>query len=237
MATRQILATSGGFVRDARGNLVPGPLVKRALELSGADRPRLCYLGTAMGDEPADRAQVYAAFRGWSVEVSHLALYPWPNVADIRAHLLAQDVIYVDGGSVANLLALWRLHGIDAIMREAWDAGVVLTGISAGSICWHVAGPTDSFGPDLRLSPPGLALLPYGNGVHYDTEVQRRPLLQGLVASGELPLSYATDDGVGLHYVDVEMVEAVADRAGVAAYVVERVGGVAVERRIEPRLL
>lgn len=237
MPDRTILATSGGFRLDARDNLVPGPLVRRALELSGAARPRFCYVGTAMGDDAAWLARVYGAFSGWSVDVSHVAVYPWPNVPDIRAHLLAQDVIFVGGGSVANLLALWRLHRIDVAMREAWDAGVVLTGVSAGSICWHVAGPTDSFGPDLQLSPPGLGLLPYGNGVHYDTEIQRRPLLHRLVANGELPLSYATDDGVGLHYAGTEMVEAVADRPNVGAYAVEKSAGTAVERRIEPRLL
>lgn len=237
MTQRHILATSGGFRQDGRWNLVPGPLVKRALELTGKDRPRLCYLGTAMGDEPAERALIYGAFRGWSVDVSHLALYPMPTVANPRDLLLNQDVIYVGGGSVANLLALWRLHGLDSVLREAWDAGIVLTGVSAGSICWHIGGTTDSFGPELRAITNGLALLPYGNGVHYDSEARRRPLLQSLVADGTLPLSYATDDGVGLRYVGTDLVEVVADRPGVAGYVVELVGGVASETRMEPRVL
>ena len=107
-----------------------------------------------------------------------------PNVRDIRAHLLAQDVIWVGGGSVANLLAVWRVHGLDEVLRECWESGVVLGGVSAGSICWYVGGPTDSYGTDLRVSPPGLGLLPYGNGVHYDSEEQRRPLLHALVADG-----------------------------------------------------
>ena len=103
-----------------------------------------------------------------------------PNVRDVREHLLSQDVIWVGGGSVANLLAVWRVHGLDEVLRECWEAGVVLGGVSAGSICWYVGGPTDSYGLDLRVSPPGLAFLPYGNGVHYDSEEQRRPLLHGL---------------------------------------------------------
>ena len=233
----RILATSGGLRRDDRDQLHPSPLLARALQLTGAERPRLCFLLTAGGDDPAWTGRIYGAFAGWSVEVSHLAVFPMPNVADPRAHLLAQDVIWVGGGSVANLLALWRLHGLDAALREAWEAGVVLTGVSAGSICWHVGGTTDSFGPDLRPVTDGLGLLPYGNGVHYDSEERRRPLLHGLVADGTLPLSYATDDGVGLYYEGTELVEAVADRPGAGAYVVERRGGQAVETRIEPRRL
>ena len=121
---------------------------------------------------------VYAAMGALGgVDTSHLALFQMPNVTNIRGHLLAQDVIYVGGGSVANLLALWRLHGVDHVMREAWESGVVLTGVSAGSICWHIGGPTDSFGAQLRPVTNGLGLLPYGNGVHYDSEEQRRPLL------------------------------------------------------------
>ena len=156
------------------------------------------------------------------MRATHLELFTMPNVADIRAHLLAQDVIWVGGGSVANLLAVWRAHGVDEVLRECWESGVVLGGVSAGSICWYVGGPTDSYGTDLRLSPPGLGLLPYGNGVHYDSEEQRRPLLHALVGKGDLPTSHATDDGVGLVYDGTELVEAVADRPGVAAYVVER---------------
>jgi len=234
---RQILATSGGFRLTPRYTAAPGPLVRRALQLSGADRPRLCFVGTAGGDDRSWLAQIYGAFAGWSVDVSHLVLFPMPNVDNIRAYLLAQDVVYVGGGSVANLLALWRLHSVDDVMREAWIEGVVLTGVSAGSLCWHLGGTTDSFGPELRPVTDGLGMLPYGNGVHYDSEEQRRPLLQRLVAEGILPLSYATDDGVGLHYVGTELVEAVTDTEGKGAYVVAPGDGAAVETRIEPRLL
>jgi peptidase E len=164
-----------------------------------------------------------------------------PNVPDIRAHLLAQDVIWVGGGSVANLLALWRLHGVDLAMRDAWEAGVVLGGVSAGSVCWHVGGCTDSFGPDLQPVTNGLGFLPYGNGVHYDGELQRRPVMQRLVGDGTLPLSYATDDGTGLHYSGeggTELIEAVAERAEAQAWCIEPDGdGGAVERPLETRLL
>ena len=144
-----------------------------------------------------------------------------PNVADPREHLLSQDVVWVWGGSVAGLLAMWRLHGLDTALREAWQAGVVLTGVSAGSICWHAGGTTDSFGPALRPVTNGLGLLPCSNGVHYGSEPQRRPLFQSLIADGTLPAGYATDDGAGLLYRGIEMVEALTERSHAGAYRVE----------------
>jgi peptidase E len=237
----KILATSGGFLPTDRGAFQwrTGPLIDYAVELAGGpERPRICFVGTATGDSLIGTAAFYRAMVDQDVRASHLELFPMPNVPDVRAHLLAQDVIWVNGGSVANLLAVWRVHGLDEVMRECWEQGVVLAGVSAGSICWHVGGPTDSYGPTLRPALSGLGFLPYGNGVHYDGETQRRPLLHRLVAEGTLPLSYASDDGVGLVYEGTELVEAVADRPGVAAYQVERgADGRAVETRIEPRLL
>jgi len=236
-----ILATSGGFLPTDTGpfHWRRGPLIEHALHLAGdPERPRLSYLGTAFGDSLNGIAGFYRAFADSEVRASHLELFGMPNVPDVRAYLLAQDVIWVGGGSVANLLAVWRVHGLDEILRECWEQGVVLGGVSAGSICWYVGGPTDSYGRDLRMSPPGLGLLPYGNGVHYDSEDQRRPLLHSLVADGSLPTAHATDDGVGLVYDGTELVEAVADRPGAAAYVVERQpDGSVTETRIEPRLL
>lgn len=215
-----------------------GPLIYFALALSGAERPKLCFLDTAAGDSDTRLRALYAAAAGQHVDASHVALFTMPNVADVRSHLLAQDVVWVGGGSVANLLALWRLHGLDEIFAEAWQAGVVLAGVSAGSVCWHVGGTTDSFGPELRAVTNGLGLLPYGNGVHYDSEPQRRPLLQRLVAEGTLPLSYATDDCTGLYYVGTELREAVCDTPGKLAWRVEADGrGGAVETALPTRLL
>jgi peptidase E len=122
-------------------------------------------------------------------------------------------------------------------MREAWASGVVLGGVSAGSICWHLGGPTDSFGPTLQPITNGLGLLPYGNGVHYDGEGQRRPLLHQMVADQTVPLSYATDDGVGLVYRGTDLHEVISDRPGANAYKVELVAGSVVESVLEPRLL
>jgi peptidase E len=238
----KILATSGGFLPAETGEPFhwrSGPIIDHAFALAGnPDRPRICHIGTAHGDSVNGVAAFHRAFAGSDVRASTLTLFSMPNVPDVRAHLLEQDVIWVGGGSVANLLAVWRVHGLDEILRECWEAGVVLAGVSAGSICWHVGGTTDSFGLPLQTVTNGLALLPYGNGVHYDSEEGRRPLLHRLVGDGTLPLSYATDDGVGLSYEGTELVEAVADRPGVAAYRVERgADGTVQETRIEPRLL
>ncbi|MBO4162375.1 peptidase E [Micromonospora antibiotica] len=235
-----IVATSMGFTSRNRGPLdaVPGPVFDLMAELAQVDEPRICYLNQAVGDQPTSLTIFHGAFAGTRYRPSHLALFPMPNVEDVRAHLLGQDIIWVGGGSVANLCAVWRVHGLPEILRECWEAGVVLGGVSAGSICWHVGGPTDSFGRQLRAYTDGLGWLPYGNGVHYDSEAQRRPLLHRLVADGTLPASHCTDDGVGLVYRGTRLAEAVADRPGVAAYEVvpDGAGGVR-ETRIEPRLL
>ncbi|MCM3884855.1 peptidase E [Frankia sp. R82] len=237
----QILATSAGFLPDGRHGARVGPVLHHALDLAGAGaRPRLCLLQTALGDDQGAYARGYAAFNRDRPDVvlSHLALFPMPNIADVRAHLLAQDVVWVGGGSVANLLAVWATHGLGEIFRAAWEAGVVLGGVSAGSLCWHVGGTTDSFGPDLRPVTNGLALLPYSNTPHYDSEPGRRPLYQRLVADGALPAGWATDDGVGLHFRGTELVEAVADRPNARAWRVEPgPNGTAVETPVEPRLL
>ncbi|WP_435768306.1 Type 1 glutamine amidotransferase-like domain-containing protein [Nocardioides sp. SYSU DS0651] len=235
-----ILATSGGVVPSARNRWSVGPLTHHAVELAGVDRraPRVCFLATACGDQPAVVRDFYDMAQEAGFHGNHLQLFPMPNVDDMREHLLAQDVIWVWGGSVAGLLAMWELHGVGELMREAWEAGVVLTGVSAGSLCWHVGGTTDSFGPELRPVTNGLGLLPFSNGVHYDSEEQRRPLFQSLVGSGQLPPGYATDDGVGLLYRGTELVEALTEEEGKAAYFVERgADGAVVETRLDVRLL
>lgn len=237
MTTRRILATSGGFLATDRwGVMRPGGLMLEALRLTGAERPRVCLVMTASGDDASYLARSYAALGALGCDVDHLALFTMPN-RDPEEVLGRSDLVWVGGGSVANLLALWRLHGVDTAMRAAWERGTILAGVSAGSICWHVGGPTDSFGPTLRVVTDGLALLPYGNGVHYDSEEQRRPLLQRVVGDGLLPTSYATDDRIGILYEGDEAVRVIADvdvdvETGPAAYRIERVGADVVETRL-----
>lgn len=237
--TPRILASSGGFLPTELWNVRrPGGIVRRALELSGAVRPRVLLVMTASGDDAGYLASTYSALSGLGCDVDHLAVFTQPNRRPADA-LAWADVVWVGGGSVANLLALWRLHGIDEAMRDAWDRGTVLAGVSAGSICWHAGGTTDSFGAELRVVDNGLAMLPYGNGVHYDSEAQRRPLVHSLVGDGTLPLTYCTDDRVGILYEGTEPVSVHTDfdvdpATGPAAYRVEKVGDDVVETRLAP---
>lgn len=235
-----ILATSGGVVASPRNKWSVGPLTRLAVDLAGVEgrAPRVCFLATACGDQPAVIRDFYDMAQEAGFHGNHLSLFTMPNVDDVRAHLLGQDVIWVWGGSVAGLLAMWELHGVGEVMREAWQAGVVLTGVSAGSICWHSGGTTDSFGPDLRPVTNGLGLVPWSNGVHYDSEEQRRPLFQRLIGEGVLPAGYATDDGVGVLYRGTDYAGAFAEAPGKSAYFVERgADGAVVETPLDTELL
>lgn len=219
-----ILATSGGLRPGYRTDVEFAELIHFAIELAGVEGrpPRLCHVGTASGDQRWWNARISEA--GWAagVEVVHLNLFTMPPSDDLDDFVGSNDVVWVNGGSVANLLAVWEVHGIGPVMRRAWQAGVVLAGVSAGSLCWHVAGPTDSFGPELRLQRNGLGFLPYGNGVHFDSEPRRRPMVHEAVAAGELPTTYCTDDGAGLLYRGTTMVEAVVERDSAKCYRVGR---------------
>ena len=234
-----ILATSGGLFPAQRNPFEFGPLLSYAIELSGVSgrAPRVCFVGTAGGDQESFEARFTGAGRIAGADVAPLRLFTMPNVDDMAGFVLDQDVVWASGGSVANLLALWRLHGLDEIFRRAWQAGVVLAGVSAGSVCWHTGGTTDSFGPALRPVTNGLAFLPFANGVHYDSEAQRRPLFHRLVADGTLSAGYATDDHVGLLYRGTVLAEAVTEVRGQGAYRVTAEDGEFREERLTTRVL
>jgi peptidase E len=216
-----------------------GPSYRHAADLAAAgDSPRICIVATALGDSAEWLTAFYSAFgkAGW--RATHLALFPEPNVADITEHLLAHDVVWVAGGSVANLLGLWRAHGVDEAMRTAWDAGVVLMGCSAGSVCWFVGGTTDSFGLPLRPVTDGLGFLPYSNSPHHDAEEQRRPAIHRLIADKALPDGYATDNGAGLVFEGTELVDCVAELEGVNAWRIARqLDGTVEESALPTRVL
>jgi peptidase E len=237
--TPTILATSGGYRPSRRLRFEFADLLHYAVDLSGVSSavPRVCHIGTASGDDRSLQHDMSEAGRLAGFDLTHLSLFSMPNVDDVEAHLMAQDVVWVNGGSVANLLAVWRVHGLDAILHRVWQAGVVLAGVSAGSICWYQGGTTDSFGPELRAVTNGLGFLPYASGVHYDSEARRRPLVHELVAAGTLPTTHCTDDGVGILYRGTEMVEAVSEVDGKGAYVVTRDGDKALEERLDVRRL
>lgn len=230
---QRILAIGGSSVLASSTD---GPLHQFLLDLSGRDRPRICFIGTASGDDASYRAGFYATFAR-RAEASHLPLFDL-TVDDMAAFLLEQDVIFVGGGNTANLLAIWRLHGIDKALKAAWEAGVVLAGPSAGGMCWFEAGLTDSFGAGLAPLKDGLKFLPGSFCPHYDSESLRRPRYEETVGSGALPDGFAADDGVGVLFNGRQLEEVVASLPGQHAYRVERRKGNAVEEtQIRARLL
>jgi peptidase E len=187
----------------------------------------LCFISTGTGDKQASIDAFYAAFAASDVTTSHVALFDKPNVPNIAAHLHEQDVIWIDRGSVVNLLAVWRAHGVDKILRACWKQGIVLGGESAGSMCWFIGGTTDSFG-EVRPFMDGLGFLPFANAVHYD---DRRKQFRECVAGGTLPDGYATDAGAGLHFAGTEFVAAISDRKNAGAYKITRQADGAVQEK------
>jgi len=235
-----VLAIGGLGGPDRNGPRPDGapPLLAHAAALSGAPAPGICLVNTASADDPASYLRMYQMLWPLRGRVRHLALFPMPNVADPADLLLSQDVIFVGGGSVANLVAVWRAHGLDRVLAQAWRSGVVLAGVSAGAICWFAGGTTDSFGPALRPFTAGLGLLPGSYCPHYDSEPLRRPRFRALVADGTLPPGIACDDGAAAHFADGELAEVVADRPGARGYRVGRAaGGQAAETPLPARLL
>jgi peptidase E len=225
MAEPQIVAAGGLGDDDGAGRMI-----KFVLGLSGKERPRVCLVPTASSELPEYIVRFYSELSGYA-DCSHVSFFPWPR-DDLRDHLLSRDVVFVSGGNTANMLAIWRVHGFDQVLREAWEHGIVLAGSSAGMICWFEAGVTDSFGPQLEGMRDGLGFLPGSACPHYDGEERRRPVYQELVANG-FPQGLAADDAVGLHFVGTELREAISVREGSRAYRVEANG----ETTIEPRLL
>ena len=225
MAERHIVGLGGGGDTQEQTDR----LYEYILGLTGKERPRVLFIPTAAAEQADYIVWFYERFarRG---EASHLTTFPWPP-ENLREVILSQDVINVSGGNTANMLAIWKVHGIEALLREAWENGVVLCGASAGMICWFEAGVTDSFGPQLA-GLECLGFLPGSACPHYDGEEQRRPRYRELIDGG-FPEGIAADDGVGIHYVGTAIAEVVTCRPGAAAYLVTRDG----EERLEPREL
>jgi dipeptidase E len=225
MAGQIVAMGGGGFMVDRAS-----PLDEFMLSLSSAPRPRVCLLATPSGDSDRGIAAFYDAFTRRDCEPSCVRLFGVPD--DPVGRLASQDVIYVSGGNTANALAIWRLHGVDAALRAAWERGAVLGGVSAGANCWFACSVTDSFGATLDPLPDGLGLLSGSFCPHYDGELLRRPVYQALVADG-FPAGYAADDGAAFHFVGTELREVVASHPGARGYRVEAGN----ETPIEPRLL
>jgi peptidase E len=225
MADRIVVPMGGGKFCDGAARFLAG--------LTGRERPRALLVGTASAEDPAFALRFYDAF-GPYAEVARLEFFPWPP-EDLRSYVLDRDLIFVGGGNTANMLAIWRVHGVDALLREALEAGVVICGSSAGGICWFEHGVTDSFGPQLEPMEC-LGFLPGSFCPHWDDEELRRPRYGELLRGG-WPDGYAADAGVGLHFVNGELRGAVACEKGAAAYRVELVDGELVETPVPTRVL
>ena len=221
----------GGFAladEDDRG------LESELLRMTGKERARVCFLPTASADDADYTVIFYEAFSG-RADPTHVVFHPWPP-KDLRERIVGSDLVFVGGGNTANMLAIWRVHGVDAMLREAWEAGTILCGASAGMICWFEAGVTDSFGPDLYGMRDGLGFLPGSACPHYDGEELRRPRYHELVREG-FPAGYAAEDEVGLVFRGTELAEAVSVAPGKRAYRVELRDGEVVEAPIEARVV
>lgn len=205
--TPALVLLGGGFSHDS------DPLLDDfVLAASGRARPRICFLPTASGDAPGYVERFHTAFGGRDCEPSHLELFH-RTVGDLRAFVLAQDIVYVGGGNTANMLAVWRAHGLDSVLREAWASGVLLCGISAGACCWFESAFSDSFGPPAPLAD-GLGLLPGSLCPHYDSEPGRRPGYLAAVGGGALPGGWAVDDGAAALFAGGRPVEVVTRKPG-----------------------
>jgi peptidase E len=225
----------GGFQMPPDNGRLDAFLFALATERSGRERPRICFIPTAAADDDGAVARFYGAFAR-SADASHLALFS-RTVEDVDAFLLDQDLVFIGGGNTVNMLAIWRQHGVDRALVAAWQAGVVMSGMSAGGVCWFEGFTTDSFGPTLRPVRDGLSVLRGSFIPHYHGEAQRLPLYHRLVADGTLPGGYGVDDGAALVFHETELREVVSSQEGAAAYRVERVDGSAHETLLPTRYL
>jgi dipeptidase E len=229
---RQIIAMGGGGFSSEPENLL---LERYILKQAGKASPRVCFVPTASGDSADYIARFYQAFQTLDCEPSHLSVYDGPT-GDWRDYVLSKDVIYVGGGNTRNLLTLWRDWTLDRIMREAWEQGIVMTGTSAGSICWFEDGLTDSI-PGTLAPLQCLGLLKGSNCPHYDSESQRRSSYQQFVGSGQISPGIACDDGVALHFVNDNLHRVVSSRLSARAYRLTVEGNVTSEHELLPDYL
>jgi dipeptidase E len=232
-AQRQVFAMGGGgFTMEPTNPL----LDDFVLSLAVARRPRILFLPTAAGDTTGPINAFYARFEGRGCIPEHLPLFRLAErERPLREIVLGQDIVYAGGGSMRNLLALWRAHELDTLLVEAWRRGTVLAGLSAGAMCWFQGGVTRSSGPPAPLA--GLGLLRGSLTVHADGEPERLPVWLESVRSGALPGGWALDDGVGLLFAGNHLERAVSSRPGASAQRVDAIAGELVRKRLEPKLL
>ncbi len=216
---RQIIAIGGGgFYRDPENLGLEGYIIQQ----TGTVEPRVAFVPTASAEPDNYLVSFYTAFLKLGCRPSHLSFFK--RTPDLRSYLLSQDMIFVGGGNTKSMLAVWREWGVPEILREAWDSGIVLTGVSAGAICWFEQGVTDSWAGELRPLDC-LGFLPGSCCPHYDGEANRRPSYHRLLAGGEIASGVAIEDWTGVHYQETEVHRVVASKPGARAYSLRVVNG------------
>ncbi|MBE9062028.1 peptidase E [cf. Phormidesmis sp. LEGE 11477] len=211
---RQIIALGGGGFSMEPDNLL---LDRYILEQSPHLAPKVCFLPTASGDSDRYITRFYDAFTRLDCKPSHLSLFR-PPAEGPAAFIKAQDIIYVGGGSTFNLLAIWRAWQLEAVLRQVWENGTILCGLSAGSLCWFEEGLSDSVVPGQYAKLSALGFLAGSHCPHYDGESERRPIYQRRIREGHLASGIAADDGVALHYIERELSTVVSSRPVAKAY-------------------
>ena len=227
------IVTFGGL-RPSRGRT--HPLISYVLSLSDKDYPKVCFIPTATGDSAASIVAFYDRFPASDAQRSHLALFN-RTIYNIEEYLLDQDIIMVGGGNTANMLATWRVHGVDIALKKAWDSGVIMCGGSAGSLCWFECGTTDSFNLyELEPLYDGLGFLAGSHCPHYNGEEQRRPLYHRLISEG-FPPGYAVDDDAAVHFIGKDVHNVISSHNNSCAYYVQKIGDEVLETPLETRVL
>ena len=197
-------------------------LIDHVLSFAKRKRPKVLFLPTASGDGELYISLFRMAFARHDCDLEVLRLFD-RDVDDVDGLVRDQDVVVVGGGNTANMLAIWRVHGVDRALRAAYDAGTVMTGWSAGALCWFEGGTTDSFTPELSGLHDGLGFLKGSVSPHYDSE-ERRPRVYAREIAAGLPPGIALDDGVAASYEDETLIEVVSGRDGGRAFRVDRDG-------------
>ncbi|MEH7386362.1 peptidase E [Bacillus sp. JJ1521] len=225
---RQIIAMGGGGFSMEPDNLL---LDQYILAQVNKESPKVCFVPTASGDQTNYIERFYKAYTTLPCQPTHLSLFE-PNFKDLETYILEQDIIYVGGGNTRNMLLLWKEWGLNAILQKAYEKGIILAGLSAGSICWFEEGLTDPLNAPLyKLGC--LGLLKGSNCPHYDGENKRRPSYHQLILEGKIKEGFGVDDGVALHFVNKTLTKSVSSRPKAKSYFVKKVQNQIVEEEME----
>lgn len=229
---KQIIAMGGGgFSMEPDNPLLDLYILNQSVK----KKPKICFLATASGDAEDYIKRFYTAFNKYDCVPAHLPLFK-PETRDFKGFIMERDIIYVGGGNTINMLVLWKEWGIDKLLKQAWENGVILAGLSAGSICWFEEGLTDSFGDEL-FPMKGLGFLKGSHCPHFDGESNRRPSYHRAILSGKLQGGYAADDGFGLHFINDELHRSVSSRKHARGFYLAREDDKIVERELLPMYL